>query len=102
MSQALTHSSPSVVVNYCTIGNSLIRVDALVGLLAIEEVGNKFDNMRNMSGTTDQDNFMHVQLVDLRVVKHLLGLCTITVQYSLYSTVVQVKHPYYPDFRFTN
>jgi hypothetical protein len=45
-----------------TIGNGLNRVDALFGLLAIEEVGNKFDNT---SGTTDQDDFMDVRLVDL-------------------------------------
>ena len=48
-------------------------VDAIVGLLAIEEVGNKFDNTRNTSGTTDQDDFKHVQLVNRRVMKHLLN-----------------------------
>ena len=48
-----------------TIGNSLIRVDALVGLLAVEEVGNFFDKKANTSGTTDQDNFKDVRLVDL-------------------------------------
>ena len=60
-------------LNSSTIGNSLIMVDAIVGLLAIEEVGNKFDNTRNMSGTTDQDDFKHVQLVNRRVAKHLLN-----------------------------
>ena len=48
-------------------------VDAIVGLLAVEEVGNKFDNMRNTSGTTNQDDFKHVQLVNRRVTKHLLN-----------------------------
>ena len=47
-----------------TISNSLIRVDALVGFLAVEEVRNKFDNKGNMSGTTDQDDFVDIQLVD--------------------------------------
>ena len=56
-----------------TIGNSLIRVDALVGLLAVEEVGNKLDDTRNTSGTTDQDDFMDVRLIDLGVSKNLLN-----------------------------
>jgi hypothetical protein len=56
-----------------TIGNSLIRVDALVGLLAVEEVGNKFDDTGDTSGTTDQDDFMDVRLVDLGVAEDLLN-----------------------------
>jgi hypothetical protein len=35
------------------IGKSLIRVDALAGLFAVEEVGNKFNDMGNTSETTD-------------------------------------------------
>jgi hypothetical protein len=31
---------------------------ALVGLLAVEKVGKKFDDTRHTSGTTDQDDFM--------------------------------------------
>jgi hypothetical protein len=31
-----------------TIGNSLVRVDALVRLFAIEEVGNEFDDTGDM------------------------------------------------------
>jgi hypothetical protein len=34
--------------------------DAIVGLLAIEKVGNKLDDTRYTSGTTDQDSFMDV------------------------------------------
>ena len=56
-----------------TIGNSLLRVDAPVRLLAVEEVGNKFDDTGNTSGTTDQDDFMNVRLVDLGVAKDLLN-----------------------------
>ena len=37
-----------------TIGNSLIRINALVGLLAVEEAGIKFNDTRNTSGTTDR------------------------------------------------
>jgi NAD-specific glutamate dehydrogenase len=48
-----------------TIGNSFIRVNALVGLLAVEEVGNKFDDAWDTSGTTDQDNLW--TFVDLQV-----------------------------------
>ena len=56
-----------------TIGNSLIRVNALVGLLAIEEVGNKFDDTRNTSRATDQDDFMDIRLVDLGIAEDLLN-----------------------------
>ena len=48
-----------------TIGDSLIGVDALVGLLAIEEVGNELDNTWNTSGTADEYDLVHVGLVDL-------------------------------------
>jgi hypothetical protein len=43
-----------------TIGNSLIRVDVLVRFLVVEEVGNEFDDKRDTSGTTDQDDLMDV------------------------------------------
>ena len=56
-----------------TIGNGLIRVDALVELLAIEEVGNEFDDTWDTSGTTNQDDFMDVRLIDLRVALDLLN-----------------------------
>ena len=49
-----------------TIGYSLIRVDAIVGLPAVENVGNKFDDTGKTSGTT-QDDFMDVQLVILEL-----------------------------------
>jgi hypothetical protein len=50
-----------------TIGNNLVRVDDLVGLFAVEEVGNKLDDTGDTSGTTDHDDFMDVRLVNLRV-----------------------------------
>ena len=48
-----------------TVGNGLIWVDALVGLLAIEEVRNELGNTGNMSETTDEYDLMQVGLVDL-------------------------------------
>ena len=48
-------------------------VNAVVGLLAVEEVGNKFDDMWDTSGTNDQADFMDVRLVNLRVAEDLLN-----------------------------
>ena len=56
-----------------TIGNSLIRVDAFVELLAVEEVGNKLDDTGNTSGTTNQNYFMDVRLVDLGVTEDIFN-----------------------------
>ena len=53
-------------------GNSFVRVDALVGLLAVEEVGNKFDDT-GYGGTADQNDVMDMRLVDLRVAEDLLN-----------------------------
>lgn len=55
-----------------TIGNGLIGVDALVGLFAVEEVGDEFDDTGNTSGTTDEDDFMNAGLVDLGVTENFL------------------------------
>jgi len=55
-----------------TISNSLVGVDALVGLLAIEEVGYEFDNTGNTSRATNKNNLMHLTLVDLGVMEDLL------------------------------
>jgi hypothetical protein len=60
-------------LNSSTIGNNLIRVDVLVKFLVVKEVGNKFDDTRDTSGTTDQDDFKDVRLVDLQVAKDLLN-----------------------------
>jgi len=53
-----------------TIGNGLVGVGALVGLLAVEEVGHELDDT---SGVTDKVDFMHVALVDLGVVENFLN-----------------------------
>ena len=56
-----------------TISDSLIGVDRHAGLLAVEEVGDKFDNTGNTGRTTDEDDFVDVALVDFRVAEHLLN-----------------------------
>jgi hypothetical protein len=63
----------SNLANGSTISNSFIRVDALVGLFAADEIGNEFDDTGETSGTTDQDDFMDVRLVNLRVAEDLLN-----------------------------
>lgn len=52
-----------------TVGNSLIRVDGLVGLLAVEVVGDELLDTRNTSGATDENNLVDLGLVDLSVGK---------------------------------
>ena len=56
-----------------TIGNGLVWVDALVGLLAVKEVGNEFDDTGDTGRTTDQDDFMNVRLVNLGVTENPLN-----------------------------
>jgi hypothetical protein len=55
-----------------TVGDGLIGVDALVGLLSVEEVGDELDDTGNTGGTTDQDDLVDVGLVDLGVAEDLL------------------------------
>ena len=55
-----------------TVSNEFVRVDALVGLLAVEEVGDKLDDTWDTSGATNQDDLMDVSLIDLGVTKDLL------------------------------
>jgi len=55
-----------------TVGNSLIGVDRLVGLLAVEEVGNHLLDLGNTSGATDQDNLVDGRLIDLSIAEHTL------------------------------
>ncbi|KXN85447.1 NAD-specific glutamate dehydrogenase [Leucoagaricus sp. SymC.cos] len=59
-------------LNSGTIGNSLIRVDALVGFLAVEEVGDELDDTGDTSGTTNKDDLVNVGFVNLGVTKDLL------------------------------
>jgi hypothetical protein len=52
-----------------TVGNSLIGVDRLVGLLAVEVVGDELLDSGNTSGTSDEDDLMDLGLVNLRISK---------------------------------
>jgi hypothetical protein len=56
-----------------TVGNSLIRVDGLVGLLATEEVGDHLLDLGDTSGTTDEDNLVDRGLVNLGVTEGALN-----------------------------
>lgn len=47
--------------------NGLIGVDRLVRLLAIEEIGNELSDARDMRRTTNEDDLVHLRLVDLGV-----------------------------------
>ena len=42
-------------------------LNTLVGHLAVKEVGDEFDDARNTSGTTAEDDFMDIRLVYLGV-----------------------------------
>lgn len=50
-----------------TVGNSLIGVDGLVGLLAVEVVGDELLDTGDTGGTSDQDDLVDLGLVDLGV-----------------------------------
>jgi NAD-specific glutamate dehydrogenase len=58
----------------------LIRIDAFVRILAVKEVGNKFDDTRDTSGTTDQNDFMDVRLVDLGIAENLINIAKSTTE----------------------
>ena len=53
-----------------TIGDDL-RVDALVGHLAVEEVGDEFDDAKNKTGTHRSRQFHGHSIVDLGVLEDL-------------------------------
>ena len=50
-----------------TVGNSLIGVDGLVGLLAVEVVGNELLDTGDTSGTANEDDLVNLGLVDLGI-----------------------------------
>uniref|UniRef100_K3X9Q6 Uncharacterized protein n=1 Tax=Globisporangium ultimum (strain ATCC 200006 / CBS 805.95 / DAOM BR144) TaxID=431595 RepID=K3X9Q6_GLOUD len=53
--------------------NSLIRVDRLAWLLAVEKVRQQLLHLRDTGRTTDKHNFVHLALRELRVTEHLLN-----------------------------
>lgn len=50
-----------------SVGNSLIGVDGLVGLLAVEVIGNELLDSGDTGGSTDEDDLVDVGLVNLGV-----------------------------------
>ena len=60
--------------------HGLVSVDAHVELLAIKEVGNKFNYSRDTGGTADQDDLMDVDLVNIRVTEDLFNRVQSTLE----------------------
>jgi hypothetical protein len=56
-----------------TVGNSLVGVDRLVGLLAVEEVGDHLLHLRDTGRSTDQDDLVDGRLVDLSIAEDTLN-----------------------------
>ena len=54
-----------------TISNSLIRVDGLLKLLAVEEIAQELLDLWNTCGTTNQDDLVDLALVDVGILKNL-------------------------------
>jgi hypothetical protein len=54
-----------------TVGNGLIGVDALLELLAVEELGQKLLDTGDTGGTTDEDNLVNGLLVDRSILEDL-------------------------------
>ena len=54
-----------------TKGNGLVGVDRLVRVHAIEEVTVELLDERNTGRAADEENFVYIHLVDLRVLEHL-------------------------------
>jgi hypothetical protein len=55
-----------------TVRNSLVGVDGLVGLLAVEEVGHHLLDLGDTGGASDEDDLVHRRLVDLGVTESAL------------------------------
>ena len=60
-------------MNSSTISDGLVRVDTLVGLLVIEEIGHELDDRGNARGPSDKDNLVNIGLVYLGIAKNLLN-----------------------------
>ena len=66
-------SGKDTSLNGSTVCNSLIGVDALLELLAVEEVTEELLNAGDTGRTTDKDNLVNLALVKARVLQHLLN-----------------------------
>jgi hypothetical protein len=56
-------------LNCSTVCNSFIRVDGLVGLLAVKVIGNELLDSGDTGGATDKNDLVDLGLVDLGVCK---------------------------------
>lgn len=56
-----------------TVGDGLVGVDGLVGLLAVEEVGDHLLDLGDTGGTADEDDLVDGRLVDLSVAEDTLN-----------------------------
>lgn len=61
-----------ILVFTCTVGHSLIWVDALIEITAIEEVLQQLLNLRDTCGATDEDDVVYLAFVHLGIPQGLL------------------------------
>jgi len=59
-------------LNGGTVGDSLVRVDRLLELLAVEAVAQELLDLWDTGGTTNQDNLVDLGLVHVGILKNLL------------------------------
>merc|ERR1719469_10264 len=64
-----TIPTEDATLNGSTVSDSFVRVDATVGLLAVEEVLDELLDLRDTSGATDEDNFINFAALQTRIVK---------------------------------
>jgi len=62
-------ATEDATLNGSTVSDSFVRVDATVGLLAVEEVLDELLDLRDTSGATDEDNFINFAALQTRIVK---------------------------------
>mmetsp|Transcript_12794 Transcript_12794/g.36606 ORF Transcript_12794/g.36606 Transcript_12794/m.36606 type:complete len:609 (-) Transcript_12794:160-1986(-) len=65
-------TSEDAALDCGTVGDGLIRVDTLVGLLAVEEVLDELLHLGNTRGSADQDDLMDLVLLHVGVLKRTL------------------------------
>ncbi|KAH3670626.1 hypothetical protein OGAPHI_001141 [Ogataea philodendri] len=66
-------TSQDGTLNSSTVSNSLIRVDGLLKLLTVKEVGQQLLDLWNSGRTTNKHNLVNLGLGDLGVLKNLLN-----------------------------
>lgn len=60
-------------LNGGTVGNGLVRVDALLELLAVEEIAEELLDAWDAGGATNQDNLVDLVLLETGVLENLLN-----------------------------